>query len=316
MELAAARRPFLYFPLRDHFEQNRHVRHRLERYGAGRYMDYDDVAAGGHRRGDRRGDRPADRLPPGRDRRRRPGRSPDRAADLGSGDRAVRAAGPSVRVGRLADLVEEREGSGLALQGLSRRSRAAPPRSRARPGGQAELGERFDIQALVRLQQLEGVEGGSVRRAADRGSAGRTPPSGGTQRNRSSDSSMRSHSTHRSTSGRMPSSSSRCISYQRATRPGCHPRHPGARRRGAGARTGVGPRGAPRACRSASSAIYQAVAANSRESRRLSQACPTTTWVTTSKVRPRARAHGQFRERLQAPSDARRRAPDSPWRSP
>ncbi len=41
MELTAARRPFLYFPLRDHFEQNRHVRHRLERYGAGRRMDYD-----------------------------------------------------------------------------------------------------------------------------------------------------------------------------------------------------------------------------------------------------------------------------------
>jgi predicted glycosyltransferase len=41
MELTAARRPFLYFPLRDHFEQNRHVRHRLERYGAGRYMAYD-----------------------------------------------------------------------------------------------------------------------------------------------------------------------------------------------------------------------------------------------------------------------------------
>ena len=41
MELAAARRPFLYFPLRNHFEQNRHVRHRLNRYGAGRYMDYD-----------------------------------------------------------------------------------------------------------------------------------------------------------------------------------------------------------------------------------------------------------------------------------
>jgi len=41
MELAAARRPFLYFPLRDHFEQNRHVRHRLAPYGAGRYMDYD-----------------------------------------------------------------------------------------------------------------------------------------------------------------------------------------------------------------------------------------------------------------------------------
>jgi predicted glycosyltransferase len=41
MELAAARRPFLYFPLRNHFEQNRHVRHRLDRYGAGRFMDYD-----------------------------------------------------------------------------------------------------------------------------------------------------------------------------------------------------------------------------------------------------------------------------------
>ena len=40
MELAAARRPFLYFPLRNHFEQNRHVRHRLERYGAGRCMEY------------------------------------------------------------------------------------------------------------------------------------------------------------------------------------------------------------------------------------------------------------------------------------
>ena len=40
MELTAAQRPFLYFPLANHFEQNRHVRHRLERYGAGRAMDY------------------------------------------------------------------------------------------------------------------------------------------------------------------------------------------------------------------------------------------------------------------------------------
>jgi predicted glycosyltransferase len=40
MELTAARRPFLYFPLGQHFEQSRHVRHRLERYGAGRAMDY------------------------------------------------------------------------------------------------------------------------------------------------------------------------------------------------------------------------------------------------------------------------------------
>ncbi len=40
MELTALRRPFLYFPLRHHFEQNYHVRHRLERHGAGRCMDY------------------------------------------------------------------------------------------------------------------------------------------------------------------------------------------------------------------------------------------------------------------------------------
>ncbi len=42
MELTAGKRPFLYFPLRHHFEQNFHVRHRLERYGAGRRMDYED----------------------------------------------------------------------------------------------------------------------------------------------------------------------------------------------------------------------------------------------------------------------------------
>jgi UDP:flavonoid glycosyltransferase YjiC (YdhE family) len=48
MELAAAKTPFLYAPLRRHFEQNLHVRHRLERYGAGRAIDLasDDIAAG------------------------------------------------------------------------------------------------------------------------------------------------------------------------------------------------------------------------------------------------------------------------------
>ena len=42
MELTANRRPFLYFPLKHHFEQNFHVPHRLARYRAGRRMDYDD----------------------------------------------------------------------------------------------------------------------------------------------------------------------------------------------------------------------------------------------------------------------------------
>jgi pimeloyl-ACP methyl ester carboxylesterase/predicted glycosyltransferase len=40
MELTANRRPFLYFPLAHHFEQNVHVAHRLNRYQAGRRMDY------------------------------------------------------------------------------------------------------------------------------------------------------------------------------------------------------------------------------------------------------------------------------------
>ena len=41
MELTANGRPFLYFPLRHHFEQNFHVRHRLARYEAGRCMDFE-----------------------------------------------------------------------------------------------------------------------------------------------------------------------------------------------------------------------------------------------------------------------------------
>ncbi len=43
MELTANRRPFVYVPLRNHFEQNFHVRHRLERHGAGHCLDYADA---------------------------------------------------------------------------------------------------------------------------------------------------------------------------------------------------------------------------------------------------------------------------------
>jgi predicted glycosyltransferase len=50
MELVAVGTPFLYFPLGHHFEQQRHVRHRLDRHRAGRCLDYaqtdaDDIAA-------------------------------------------------------------------------------------------------------------------------------------------------------------------------------------------------------------------------------------------------------------------------------
>jgi len=43
MELVANRRPFIYIPLRNHFEQNFHVAHRLRRYGAPPPTKYDDA---------------------------------------------------------------------------------------------------------------------------------------------------------------------------------------------------------------------------------------------------------------------------------
>lgn len=42
MELAASRTPFIYVPIRNHFEQNFHVHHRLRRYRAGRRIDFAD----------------------------------------------------------------------------------------------------------------------------------------------------------------------------------------------------------------------------------------------------------------------------------
>jgi pimeloyl-ACP methyl ester carboxylesterase/predicted glycosyltransferase len=41
MELAAFGTPFLYFPLRNHFEQQLHVARRLDRLGAGQRLDFD-----------------------------------------------------------------------------------------------------------------------------------------------------------------------------------------------------------------------------------------------------------------------------------
>ncbi|KKM61399.1 hypothetical protein LCGC14_1532090 [marine sediment metagenome] len=45
MELTACKRPFIYFPLANHFEQNYHVRKRLDNYGAGRLMDYSETTS-------------------------------------------------------------------------------------------------------------------------------------------------------------------------------------------------------------------------------------------------------------------------------
>ena len=44
MELTALGKPFVYVPLRRHFEQNFHVRKRLERYEAGRCAAYEEAA--------------------------------------------------------------------------------------------------------------------------------------------------------------------------------------------------------------------------------------------------------------------------------
>jgi len=91
-----------------------------------------------------------------------------------------------------------------------------------------EAGQR--ISEPVMLQDLYPTLLGLAGIPLDGGRAGgpgqrehNTPPSGGTQRNDSSASSIRSHSTQRSTSGRTPSSSARCISYHRATRPAAIP---------------------------------------------------------------------------------------------
>ena len=47
MELTAGKRPFIYFPLGKHCEQLLHVAHRLDRYCAGRRMQYEEASAQG-----------------------------------------------------------------------------------------------------------------------------------------------------------------------------------------------------------------------------------------------------------------------------
>jgi UDP:flavonoid glycosyltransferase YjiC (YdhE family) len=43
MELVTAGRPFVSLPLASHFEQRFHVRHRLDRYGATTWLEYEDA---------------------------------------------------------------------------------------------------------------------------------------------------------------------------------------------------------------------------------------------------------------------------------
>ena len=66
MELTANRRPFLYFPLEHHFEQNFHVAPPARALRRRTADGLRRLAARRDRRGDRAGDRARGRLPPGR----------------------------------------------------------------------------------------------------------------------------------------------------------------------------------------------------------------------------------------------------------
>ena len=85
MELTATKRPFIYVPLAQHFEQNFHVHHRFQRHRAGRRMDFadsePDVLAEAIALEINRAD---GRLSNDRDRRRRPRRRPPGRTHLSS----------------------------------------------------------------------------------------------------------------------------------------------------------------------------------------------------------------------------------------
>lgn len=72
----------LSFPLRHHFEQSFHVRHRLERYRGGRRMEFETATLEGIALAIAEEIGRGGRLPVGRDRRRRLGGRPDRRAPL------------------------------------------------------------------------------------------------------------------------------------------------------------------------------------------------------------------------------------------
>src|SRR5690242_2052677 len=61
------------------------------------------------------------------------------------------------RGGRLADLVEEGEGAGVAFEDVAEELPHRRLDLALRRGGQSKTGERLDVLALVRLQQLQRV---------------------------------------------------------------------------------------------------------------------------------------------------------------
>ena len=98
MELVAAGRPFVAVPLRDHFEQNLVVPHRLARYGAPAPTPWDEATPAAPRRADGGAARGRPRLRAGGDGRCRPrgGRAGRAARVAPAGRRGDRPAPPPV----------------------------------------------------------------------------------------------------------------------------------------------------------------------------------------------------------------------------
>ena len=80
MELVAAQRPFVYFPLARHWEQQDFVTHRLDHYRAGTRLDFATTSPRDLATAMLAGDEPPAALPGGATQRRERGRRADRVA--------------------------------------------------------------------------------------------------------------------------------------------------------------------------------------------------------------------------------------------
>ena len=127
-----------------HFEQNRHVAHRLRRHGAGRQDELRDRWAVRDRGGHGGGDRPGHELPGGRLRRRGARRAHDRRAALGARARRVREHRDEIAQEVVDVLDPDREADQVVrhLEARARRARRASSRRGARSGSRRRRGSR------------------------------------------------------------------------------------------------------------------------------------------------------------------------------
>ena len=234
---------------------------------------------------------------------------------------SIMPAGPRSAVTRtyvspLAHLVDERERAGLALEDVTRvaaqdatRPRPRSRRAAAAPARASTSRRRYARRSLSasserRTCSVGGV--GMVRRRARRRAlapSGSAPLPRGCGRTRRSDRAPAARRACRRAPTRTSARRARAPSGRRA-----------AGRRAAGARRPGARRHAPRRPGRTSSPTYQAVAVDSRPSRSASQAWRTETWVTTSRLRPRARTTSSSANGSTLPP-IRLRCGGHPWRS-